>query len=115
MLGRVRTSATSHWSKVSELPLYQLSIQELAGQRGSRRVAPAVIPALVPTLDKSLKVTGPYIQSEPCATTWVGPSGRQRSWSPSRKVFDKMSPLPLSPHGFQPAIGNDITPLHSLI
>ena len=49
------------------------------------------------------KVTGPYVQSEPCVITWTGPqiSGRIRSWflSPSRKVLTGTSPLPPSPHG----------------
>ena len=49
------------------------------------------------------KVTGPYVQLEPCATTWTGLQmlGRIRSWSlsPSRRVLTKTSHLPPSPHG----------------
>ena len=49
------------------------------------------------------RVIGPYIQLEPCATTWTGLQilGRIRSWSlsPSRKVLTKTSHLPPSPHG----------------
>ena len=48
-----------------------------------------------------LRVTGPCVQLEPFAITWVGPQilGRTRSWSlsPSRKVFDKdISPATIS-------------------
>ena len=39
------------------------------------------------------KVTGHYVQLEPCAITWTGPqiSGRTKCWSlsPSRKVFTR--------------------------
>ena len=49
-----------------------------------------------------LRVTGPYVQSEPCVITWTGPQilGRTRSWSlsPSRKVLIRTSHLPISPH-----------------
>ena len=49
------------------------------------------------------RVTGPYVQLEPCVTTWTGlqTSGRIRSWSlsPSRRVLIKTSRLPPSPHG----------------
>ena len=49
------------------------------------------------------RVTGPYVQLEPCATTWTGPQilGRTRSWSlsPSRKVLTKTFHVPPSPHG----------------
>ena len=49
------------------------------------------------------RVTGPYVQLEPYATTWTGPQtlGRIRSWflSPSRKGLTKTSHLPPSPHG----------------
>ena len=49
------------------------------------------------------RVTGPYIQLEPCFITWTGPwiLGRTRRWSlsPSRKVLIKTSHLPLYAHG----------------
>ena len=49
------------------------------------------------------RVINPYVQLEPCATTWTGLQilGRIRSWflSPSRKGLTKTSPLPPSPHG----------------
>ena len=45
------------------------------------------------------RVTGPYVQSEPCVITWTGPqiSGRTRSWSlsPSRKGLIRTSHMPL--------------------
>ena len=50
-----------------------------------------------------LRVTGPYVESEPCVITWTGPQtwGGTRSWSlsPSRKDLTRTSHLPLSPHG----------------
>ena len=73
---RVRTSATIKTGPKCLYPsLSFLSKNQLAKED------PDVTPALAPTLGKSLKVTGPYVQSEPCATIWVGCSGRPRSWS----------------------------------
>ena len=87
----------SDWSKVS---LYTspsfLSKNQLA-KEGPDSVAPVVIPALAPTLDKSLKGDRSF------GITWTGPPilGRTRSWSlsPSRKVLIRTSHLPTSPHG----------------
>ena len=46
----------SNWSKVSLYPSPSFLSQESGGQRGSRQcVAPGVITALAPTLDRSLK------------------------------------------------------------
>ena len=49
------------------------------------------------------RVTGHYVQLEPCVTTWTGPqiSGRIKSWSlyPLRKASTRTSLLPPSPHG----------------
>ena len=79
-----------------------LSKNQLA-KEGPDSVAPVVIPALAPTLEKSLKGDRSLCQSEPCVITWTGPqiSGRIRSWSlsPSRKALTRTSPLPPSPHG----------------
>ena len=49
------------------------------------------------------RVTGPYVQLGPCATTRTGLQtlGRIRSWSlsPSRRVLTRTSPMPPSPLG----------------
>ena len=91
----------SDWSKVSMYPSPSFLSKNQLAKEGPNSVAPVVIPALAPTLDKSLK--GPCVQSEPFAITWTGPQilGRARSWSlsPSRKVLIKTSHLPPSPHG----------------
>ena len=91
----------SDWSKVSLYPSPRLLSKNQLAKEGPDSVAPVVIPALAPTLDKSLK--GPYVQSEPCVITLTGPqiSGRKRSWylSPSRKVLTRISTLPPSPNG----------------
>ena len=77
MLGYTRTSDTNQTDL--RCPMYPspsfLSKNQLA-KEGPDSVAPVVIPALVPTLDKSL-----------------------RGLSPSRKVLIKTSHLPPSPHG----------------
>ena len=90
------------WSKVSLYPSPRFLSKNQLAKEGPDSVAPVVIPALAPTLDRSLK-SGPYVRSEHYATIWTGPqtSGRIRSWSlsPSRKVSTKTSHLPLSPHG----------------
>ena len=93
----------SHWSKVSFYPSPSFLSKNQLAKEGPDSVAPVVIPALAPSLIGHLKVTGPYIQLEPCATTWTGLQilGRIRSWflSPSRKGLTKTSHLPPSPHG----------------
>ena len=90
------------WSKVSLFPSPSFLSKNQLAKEGPESVAPVVISALAPTLDKSL-ITDPFVQSEPCATIWAGlqTSGSTRSWSlsPSRKASTKTSPLPLSPHG----------------
>ena len=93
----------SDWSKVSLYPSPSFPSKNQLAKEGPVSVALVVIPALAPTLDRSLKSDRSLCQSEPCATIWTGlqTSGRTRSWSlfPSRKVSTKTSPLPLSPHG----------------
>ena len=71
----------SDWSKVSLYPSPSFLSKNQLAKEGPDSVAPVVIPALAPSLDRSLKVTGPYVQLEPCATTWTGlqTSGRIRS------------------------------------
>ena len=89
----------SDWSKVSLYPSSSFLSKNQLVKEGPDSVAPVVIPALAPTLDRSLK----SVRSEHCATTWTGPQtlGRIKSWSlfPSRKVLTETSHLPLSPHG----------------
>ena len=91
------------WSKMSLYPSPSFLSKNQLAKEGPDSVAPLVIPALAPTLDKSSKVTGLCVQSEPFGITWTGPQilGRTRSWSlsPSRKVLVKTSHLPPSPHG----------------
>ena len=91
----------SDWSKVS---LYQspsfLSKNQLA-KEGPDSVAPVVIPALAPTLDRSLKSDRSLCPVRALRYYLDRTSGRIRSWSlsPLRKVLTKTSHLPLSPHG----------------
>ena len=89
----------SDWSKVSLYPSSSFLSKNQLVKEGPDSVAPVVIPALAPTLDRSLK----SVRSEHCATTWTGPQtlGRIKSWSlfPSRNVLTETSHLPLSPHG----------------
>ena len=91
----------SDWSKVSLYPSPSFLSKNQLAKEGPDSVAPVVIPALAPSQDRSLE--GPYVQLEPCATTWTGLQilGGIRSWSlsPSRKVLTKTSHLPPSPHG----------------
>ena len=86
----------SDWSKVSLYPLSSCLSKNQLAKEGPDSVAPVVIPALAPTLDKSLK----GVQLEPFAITWIGPQilGKTRSWSFSfKKGFDKdISPATIS-------------------
>ena len=88
----------SVWSKVSLYP----SPSFLSKNQPAKEGPDSVIPALAPTVDRSLK-TDRSLCPELCATIWTGPqtSGRIRSWSlsPLRKALTKTSQLPLSPHG----------------
>ena len=89
----------SDWSKVSLYPSPSFLSKNQLAKEGPDSVAPVVIPALAPTLDRSLKSDSSSVQSEPCATTWIGPRtlGRIKSWSlsPSRKVLTRTSHLPI--------------------
>ena len=55
MLGRKKNNTSVRLVKGVSVPITQLSFKELAGQESPDRVAPVVIQALAPTLDKSLK------------------------------------------------------------
>ena len=74
MLGKTRTSDTSLTGQRCLLPSF-LSKNQLA-KEGPDSVAPVVIPALAPTLDKSLK-SDRSLWSEHCATIWTGPQTEQ--------------------------------------
>ena len=89
------------WSKVSLYPSPSLLSKNQLAKEGPDSVAPVVIPALAPTLDRSLKS-----DRSPCLVRALRyyldrTSGRIRSSfvSPSRKVSTKTSHVPLSPHG----------------
>ena len=92
----------SDWSKVSLYPFASLLSKNQLAKEGPDSVAPVVIPALAPTLDKSSKADRSLCRLEPCATTWIGlqTSGRTRSWSlsPLTKTSTEISHLPLSLH-----------------
>ena len=82
----------SDWSKVSLYPSPSFLSKNQLAKEGPDSVAPVVIPALAPSLDKSLKGD---------RSLWTGPQilGRTRSWSlsPSKKGFDKdISPATIS-------------------
>ena len=74
MLGKTEILDTSPTGQGVPVPITQLSLQESAGQRGSRKCGPRAITALAPQLwiDPS-SLTGPSVQSEHCATIWTGP------------------------------------------
>ena len=78
----------------------QLSILELAGHRVSS-VAPGVITALAPILDRSLKSDRSLCPVRALRYYLDRTSDRIRRWflSPLRKVLTKTSHLPLSPLG----------------
>ena len=88
----------SDWAKVSLYPSPSFLSKNQLAKEGPDSVTPVVIPALAPTLDRSLKSDSSYVQSEHCVTIWTGPQtlGRTRSWSlsPSRKVLTKTFHLP---------------------
>ena len=71
----------SDWSKVSLFPSPSFLSKNQLAKEGPESVAPVVIPALAPTLDRSLNLTDPFVQSELYATTWTGlqTSGSTRS------------------------------------
>ena len=91
----------SDWSKVSLYPSPSfLSINQLA-KEGPDSVAPVVIPALAPTLDRSLKADRSLCPVRALFYYLDRTSGRIRHWSlsPSKRALTKTSPLPLSPPG----------------
>ena len=83
----------SDWSKVSLYPSPSFLSKNQLAKEGPDSVAAVVIPALAPTLDRSLKGDRSLCP--------VRALRRTRSWSLSlsRKVLTKTSHLPPSPHG----------------
>ena len=73
----------SDWSKVSLYPSPSFLSRNQLAKEGPDSVAPVVIPALAPTLDKALTGDRSHVQSEPCVITWTGSQilGGTRSWS----------------------------------
>ena len=85
----------SDWSKVSLYPSPSFLSKNQLPKEGPDSVAPVIIPALAPNLDRSLcpvRALCYYLDRT---------SGRIRNWSlsPSRKVLTRTSHLPPSPHG----------------
>ena len=76
MLGRVRTLDTSQTDPRFITPK-QVFYPRTSWPEGPDSVPPVVIPGLAPLWTSHSKVTGPYAQSEPCATIWVGPQTDQ--------------------------------------
>ena len=91
----------SDWSKVSLYPSPSFLSKNQLAKEGPDSVAPVVIPALAPTLDKSLKGDRSLCPVRALQYYLDRILGRTRSWSlcPSRKVLLKTSHLPPSPHG----------------
>ena len=91
----------SDWSKVSLYPSPSFLSKNQLAKEGPDSVAPVVIPALAPTLDRSLKSDRSLCPVRALPYYLDRTSGRIRSWflSPSRKVSTRTSRLPLSPHG----------------
>ena len=91
----------SDWSKVSLYPPPSFLSKHQLVKEGPDSVAPVVIPALGPTLDKSLKPDRSLCQVRALRYYLDRTSGRRRSWclSPLRKVWTRTSHLPLSPFG----------------
>ena len=61
----------SDWSTVSLFPSRSFLSKNQLAKEGPESVAPVVIPALAPTLDRSTSLTEPFVQLEPCATIWT--------------------------------------------
>ena len=72
----------SDWSKVSLYPSPSFLSKNQVAKEGPDSVAPGVITALVPTLDRSLESDRSLCPVGACATMWTGPpiSGRIRRW-----------------------------------
>ena len=91
----------SDWSKVSLYPSPSFLSKNQLAKEGPDSVAPGVITALAPTLDRSLKSDRSLCPARALRYYLDRISGRIRRWflSPLRKVSTKTSHLPLSPLG----------------
>ena len=100
MFGKTEILDTSPTGQGVPVPVTQLSLQESAGQIGSRQCGPRGRTALAPTLDRSLKSDRSLCPVRALCYYLDRTSGRIR-WvlSPLRKVSTKTSHLPLSPLG----------------
>ena len=91
----------SDWSKVSLYPSPSFLSKNQLAKEGPDSVTPVAIPALGPTLDRSLKSDRSLCPVRALHYYLERTSGRIKSWSlsPLRKFSTKTSLLPLSPHG----------------
>ena len=91
----------SDWSKVSLFPSPSFLSKNQLAKEGPESVAPVVIPALAPTLDRSLKSDRSLCPVRALRYYLDRTSDRVKNWSlsPSRKVSTRTSPLLPSPHG----------------
>ena len=93
----------SDWSKVSLFPSPSFLSKNQLAKEGLESVAPVVIPALAPTLDRSLKSDRSLCLIRALRYYLDRTSDirqdKQLVLSPSRQASTKTSHLPLSPHG----------------
>ena len=93
----------SDWSKVSLFPSPSFLSKNQLAKEGPESVAPVVIPALAPTLDKSLKSDRSLCPVRALRYYLDRTSNlrqhKELVFVSFKKGFDKTSPLPLSPHG----------------
>ena len=89
-----------NWSQVSLYPSPSFLSKNQLARDGPASVAPVVVPALAPTLDKSLSEDKSLCPVRPYGIIWTGPktSGKEKTWCscPSGRVFKRTSSLPLS-------------------
>ena len=91
----------SDWTKISLYPSPSFLSKNQLAKEGPDSVAPVVIPALAPTLDRSLKSDRSLCPVRALRYYMDRTSGRIRSWllSHSKKASTRTSHLPLSPLG----------------
>ena len=91
----------SDWSKVSLVPSPSFLSKNQLAKEGPESVAPVVIPALAPTLDRSLKSDRSLCPIRALRYYLDRTSDRVKNWSlsPSGKVSTRTSPLLPSPLG----------------
>ena len=101
MLGKTRISGTSQTDQRCLYPVPSFLSKNQLAKEGPDSVAQVVIPALAPTLDKSLKSDRSLCSVRAMHYYLDRTSGRTRSLSlsPLKKVLTRTSHLPPSPHG----------------